>query len=88
VYLTQSVKASELHESSLTPNPEQYLEVTLDNRIAINILLAEALRTNINQVTREESISVFNAGARRSFAAIFTRSGRESAFIFRITLPR
>jgi Transposase DDE domain group 1 len=30
----------------------------------------------------------FGAGARRSFAAIVTRSARESAFIFRITLPR
>ena len=30
----------------------------------------------------------FRAGARRSLAAIFTRSARESAFIFRITLPR
>jgi len=30
----------------------------------------------------------FVVDARCSFAAIFTRSARESAFIFRITLPR
>jgi hypothetical protein len=30
----------------------------------------------------------FGRGARLSFAAIFTRSARESAFIFCITLPR
>jgi hypothetical protein len=30
----------------------------------------------------------FEVGPRPSVAAIFTRAGRESAFIFRITLPR
>ena len=30
----------------------------------------------------------FGAGARRSLAALFTKSARELAFIFRITLPR
>src|SRR5438270_13148275 len=30
----------------------------------------------------------FGARARRSFAAMFTRSARDSAFIFCITLPR
>ena len=30
----------------------------------------------------------FRAAARRSFAAIVTKAARESAFIFRITLPR
>ena len=40
-----------------------------------------------NDQLARETLSL-GARARRSFAAIFTRSARESAFIFRITWPR
>ena len=46
--------------------------------------------TREEQAENDRSVEcqLLGAGARRSLAAIFTRSARESAFIFRITLPR
>src|SRR5579862_6420807 len=45
-------------------------------------------RDSTNNYDDGRYAAVIAAGARRSLAAIFTRSARESAFIFCITLPR
>src|SRR6266851_944595 len=51
---------------------------------------SRAKGTREEQAENDRSVECqpFGAGARRSLASIFTRSARESAFIFRITLPR
>ena len=58
---------------------------------ATNTILGPAYGQSREEKTENErsvKCQSFGPGARRSFAAIFTRSARESAFIFRITLPR
>ena len=62
----------------------------LDTRSGVNILpaCANSPSSPITNGAYRRYAAVVAAGAGRSLAAIFTRSARESAFIFCITLPR